>query len=50
MINISLPQLRIPNLAILLGEDRITIARELNIDTETDDEIIDEIEEDRECK
>ena len=47
MINISLPQMNISNLAILLGEDRITIARELNIDNETEDEIIDEIEEDK---
>jgi len=50
MINISLPQMNISNLAILLGEDRITIARELNIDNETEDEIIDEIEEDNQCK
>ena len=51
MINSSLPQLSIPRLAMIFGEDRVTIARELKIDTEPDiDEMIEEIEEDRECK
>ena len=51
MINSSLPQLRIPHLAMLLGEDRVTIARELHIEPEENKEInIEEIlEEEEEC-
>ena len=52
-INSSLPQLTIPGLAILLGEDKTTIAKDINVNIEQEidiDEMIDEIEEDRECK
>jgi len=39
MINGSLPQLRLPQLAMILGADKVTIARELNIEPETNKEI-----------
>ena len=51
MINSSLPQLRMPHLAMILGEDRVIVTKSLNIETENNKDInIDEIlEEEEEC-